>query len=72
MKARCMTDNEDWVVWNGSLGILDKVALGHIEVGEGGRSAFLAAPYDMVGPFNLDELETQGRVAFGACIVMSR
>ena len=26
-----------------------------------GRSAFLAAPYDVVGPFSLDELETQGR-----------
>ena len=32
----------------------------------------LAAPYDIVGPFNLDELETLGRIAFGACLVMSR
>jgi hypothetical protein len=26
----------------------------------------------MVGPFSLDELETHGRIAFAACIVMSR
>ena len=72
MKARGMTDKEEWVVWNGSMGILDTVTIGHIEDGEGGRSAFLAPPYDVVGPFSLDELETQGRIAFGACLVMSR
>jgi len=67
-----MTDKEDWVVWNGSLGVLDTVAIGLIEESAGGRIAFLAAPYDMVGPFSLDELHAQGRVAFGACFVMSR
>jgi hypothetical protein len=66
-------DNKDgWVVWNGSMGILDRVTIGRIEHGEAGRSAWLAAPYDVVGPFSLDELETQGRIAFGACHVMSR
>jgi hypothetical protein len=72
MKARGMTDKEEWVVWNGLMGILDTVTIGHIEEGEGGRSAFLAPPYDVVGPFSLDELETRGRIAFGACLVMSR
>ena len=72
MKARGMTDKEEWFVWNGSMGILDRVTIGAIEHGEGGRSAFLAPPYDMVGPFSLDELETLGRIAFGACLVMSR
>nr|WP_041778576.1 molecular chaperone DnaJ [Beijerinckia indica] len=67
-----MTDKEGWVVWNGSLGILDTVMIGRIEDGEGGRNAFLAPPYDVVGPFSLDELETHGRIAFGACLVMSR
>lgn len=67
-----MTDKEQWVVWNGSLGVLDMVTIGHIEEGEGGRSAFLAPPYGVVGPFSLDELETQGRIAFGECLVMSR
>jgi hypothetical protein len=72
MKARFMTDKEEWVVWNGMMGILDMVTIGHIEEGEGGRSAFLAPPYGVVGPFSLDELETQGRIVFGECMVMSR
>jgi hypothetical protein len=72
MKARGMTEKEEWVVWNGSLGILDTVTIGHIEESDGGRSAFLAPPYGVVGPFSLDELEAQGRIAFGACLVMSR
>ncbi|HUI19996.1 MAG TPA: J domain-containing protein [Methylocella sp.] len=68
-----MTDKEEWVVWNGLMGILDSVRIGNIEEdGEGGRRAFLAPPYDVVGPFSLDELETRGRIAFGECLVMSR
>ena len=67
-----MTDKEEWFVWNGSIGILDSVTIGAVEHGAGGRSAFLAPPYDVVGPFSLDELETRGRIAFGACLVMSR
>jgi hypothetical protein len=67
-----MTDKAAWVIWNGSMGILDMVGIGRIEQGHGGRSAFLAPPYDVVGPFSLDELETEGRIAFGACLVMSR
>ena len=67
-----MTEKEEWFVWNGSMGILDTVKIGAVEHGEGGRSAYLAPPYDVVGPFSLDELETRGRIAFGACLVMSR
>jgi hypothetical protein len=67
-----MTNKEEWVIWNGSLGILDMVTIGHIEDGCGGRSAVLAPPYGAVGPFSLDELEREGRIAFGACLVMSR
>jgi len=67
-----MTDKEEWVVWNGSMGILDMVTIGRIELGESGRSAYLAPPYGVVGPFSLDELETQGRIAFGECLIMSR
>jgi hypothetical protein len=67
-----MTLNEQVVVWNGSMGVLDMATLGRIEDGEGGRVAYLAPPYEVVGPFNLDELEAQGRIAFGACLVMSR
>ena len=72
MKAPGMADKEEWFVWNGSIGILDSVTIGAVAHGEGGRSAFLAPPYDIVGPFSLDELETVGRIAFGACLVMSQ
>jgi hypothetical protein len=67
-----MTDKEQWVVWNGSMGILDMAAIGDIQHGESGRSAWLAPPYGVVGPFSLDELETRGRIAFGECLVMSQ
>jgi len=72
MKARGMANKEEWVIWNGSLGILDMATIGHIEEGEDGGRAFLAPPYDVVGPFSLDELEVRGRIAFGECLVMSR
>ncbi|MEF3367277.1 J domain-containing protein [Methylocystis sp. 9N] len=67
-----MTDKEEWVVWNGSLGVLDMATIGRIEEGADGRRAYLAPPYGVVGPFSLDELETRGRIAFGECLVMSR
>jgi len=67
-----MTDKQEWVVWNGSMGILDMARIGDIQHGASGRTAHLAPPYGVVGPFNLDELETLGRIAFGACLVMSR
>jgi hypothetical protein len=54
------------------MGIADTVTIGRIETDEGGRSAWLAPPYEVVGPFSLDELETQGRITFGACNVLSR
>ena len=63
---------DEWVVWNGSAGILLTAALGRVEYAVGGRRAWLAHPFDMVGPFSLDELETEGRIAFAACTVMSR
>jgi len=72
MKARGMTDKEQWVVWNGSMGILDMATIGLVEDGESGRNAWLAPPYGVVGPFSLDELLTRGRIAFGECLVMSR
>lgn len=67
-----MTNEADWVIWNGKLGVLDMAAIGRAEDGTDGRSAFLAPPYDVVGPFSLDDLERQGRIAFGECLVMSR
>lgn len=65
-------EEELWVIWNGSLGIVDTVAIGLVKIDPQGRYAWLEEPYDMVGPFNLDELETNGRTGFAACTVMSR
>ena len=54
------------------MGILTMGTLGRIEVTADGRNAWLDIPFDVVGPFNLNELETSGRIRFEACIVMSR
>lgn len=64
--------DEEWVIWNGGLGLVTTATLGRVEAGAGGRRAWLDDPFDMVGPFSLDELETHGRIAFAACVVMSR
>ena len=63
---------EEWVLWNGSYGIVTMATISRVEVGAGGRTAWLDEPYDIVGPFSLDELDTHGRIAFAACILMSR
>jgi len=63
---------DEWVIWNGGHGLVTTATLGRVEIGSGGRKAWLDEPFDMVGPFRLDELETHGRIAFAACIVMSR
>jgi len=63
---------EEWVIWNGANGLITTVAVGRIEVGDDGRCAWLDEPFDMVGPFSLDELVTTGRIRFAACTVMSR
>lgn len=66
------TSDEEWVIWNGGHGLVTTATLGRIETGSNGRQAWLDEPFDMVGPFSLDKLETCGRIAFAACIVMSR
>ena len=62
----------EWVVWNGASALLALATIGRVTLDAGGRSAWLAPPFDMVGPFNLDALEAHGRIHFAACIVMSR
>jgi hypothetical protein len=54
------------------MGVVAVATLGHVEHGASGRSAWLREPYEVVGPFNLDELEASGRITFEACIVVSR
>ncbi len=61
-----------WVIWNGSFGVVDTVTIGLIQASPQARYAWLEEPYDMVGPFNLDELEMNGWIGFEACTVMSR
>jgi hypothetical protein len=63
---------EEWVLWNPALGIVVMVTLGRVETGEHGRLAWMLPPYAMVGPFNFDELQAEGRITFAACVVMSR
>jgi len=65
-------EQQQWVIWNGTLGLLDTVTIGEVEDRAGARHAWLDEPYDMVGPFSLDELENQGQIDFAACTVMSR
>jgi hypothetical protein len=65
-------DGEEWVIWNGDHGLVTTVIIGRVEISADGRSAWLDEPFDMVGPFSLDELEAHGRITFAACIVMSR
>jgi hypothetical protein len=65
-------NGEEWVIWNAAHGLVTTVTIGQLEVGAGRRMAWLDEPFDMVGPFSLDELETRGRITFAACIVMSR
>ena len=65
-------DEEEWVIWNGTHGLVTTVTIDRVEIGAGGRMAWLDEPFDMVGPFSLDELNTHGRIAFAAAIIMSR
>ncbi|OAH96408.1 DnaJ domain-containing protein [Methylomonas methanica] len=65
-------DDEEWVIWNGALGLVTTVVIQRVEASAGGRIAWLDEPFDMVGPFSFDELNTHGRIAYAACIVMSR
>lgn len=65
-------DDEFWVIWNGEMGAVDTVTLGQMESTADGRQAWLEEPYDMVGPLDLDLLESDGKIDFEACTVMSR
>lgn len=70
--SRESMDEEEWVIWNGTHGLVTTVTIGRIEAGTGARTAWLDEPFDMVGPFSFDELETHGRSTFAACVIMSR
>ena len=65
--------DEQWVVWNGELGVADRATTGEVEVDAKGRTLlWLDEPYDMVGPLDLRELERFGQTSFANCTVMTR
>jgi len=61
---------EDFIIWNSSLGIRDFVTIG--EINSSKKEAWLDEPYEMVGPFCLEKLCTIGKISFEACMVMSK
>jgi hypothetical protein len=63
-------EDEQWIIWNSALGIRDFVMIGRIDHDQ--NIAWLDAPYDMVGPFSLDELTSNGLISFAKCVVMSK
>lgn len=63
-------EDEEWIIWNTALGLRDFVMIGEIDAHQ--RKAWLDAPYQMVGPFSLDELCTNGLISFAQCVVMSK
>ncbi|XPV69384.1 MAG: J domain-containing protein [Halarcobacter sp.] len=60
---------EEFIIWNNKLGIRDFVTIGEIDSKK--NQAWLDEPYEMVGPFCLEELFLKGQISFEACSVMS-
>jgi len=64
--------DEEYIIYNPTLGVRDFVVIGETKTNSDKTSAWLDDPYDMVGPFDLDELRDTGQISFAACLVMSR
>jgi len=64
--------DQQYIIYNATLGIRDFVMVDRVENNSQGNHAWLEEPYDMVGPFNIDELQTHGKIKFAQCVVMSR
>ena len=63
---------EDFIIWNSALGVRDFVTIGRVEFESGAAKGWLDEPYEMVGPFCLDELLSKGQISFAACVVISQ
>lgn len=61
---------EDFIIWNSEFGVRDFVSIGEVDTKN--RKAWLEEPYEIVGPFCLDELFNNGLISFEACVVMSK
>lgn len=62
---------EEFVIFNPTLGVHDLVYLGEISTENDKTTAYLDEPYEMVGPFCLDQLLSKGQISFAECIVIS-
>ncbi|MCD4759143.1 MAG: J domain-containing protein [Arcobacteraceae bacterium] len=58
----------DFIIWNSNYGVRDFVTIGRVD---DSKNAWLDDPYEMVGPFSLDELLETGQISFATCVVMS-
>jgi dTDP-4-amino-4,6-dideoxygalactose transaminase len=63
---------EDFIIWNATLGIRDFVTIVKIEDELGIVNGWLDDPYEMVGPFSLEELRSCGEISFAQCVVMTK
>ena len=63
-------EDVEWIIWNSAIGIRDFVTIGQVDTQE--NVAWLESPYQMVGPFSIEELMVQGAISFAECVVMSR
>jgi len=63
-------EDVELIIWNSSIGIRDFVTIGRIDTDE--NAAWLESPYQMVGPFSIEELSVYGQISFAECVVMSK
>jgi hypothetical protein len=63
--------DEEFVIFNPTLGVHDRVTLGEVNMQNDKTTVWLDEPYEMVGPLYLDQLKTQGQINFAQCIVLT-
>jgi len=63
-------EDVEWIIWNSAIGIRDFVTIGRMDTQE--NIAWLESPYQMVGPFSIEELTTHGQISFAECVVISK
>jgi TRAP-type C4-dicarboxylate transport system substrate-binding protein len=61
---------EEYIIFNPTLGVRDFVCIDRECSDE--SDGWLEEPYEMVGPFNLDELQKMGSITFAQCMVISK
>jgi len=63
---------DEFIIWNGTLGIRDFVTIGEVKTDSELTQIWLDEPYEFVGPLSLEELIACGQISFEACIVMTQ